>query len=69
MDKLEKQIPAALLIEWNEYLDWELGQITQAVLSVLPAARNLGSGGGGGIKLTDPQDISGFLTSIGATDG
>ena len=67
MDKLEEEIPASLVIEWNEYLNYELEQLAKAVLSALPAAGSLaGSGGNGPIRIKDPEEIGNFLSSIGA---
>lgn len=68
VDKLEREMPVPLLIEWNEYLDWELMQFTRAILGAIPAAKSIGNSNGE-IKLTDPDEIGGFLTSLGAKDG
>lgn len=66
MDKLEKEIPAAMVMEWNEYLNWELEQITRAILSAIPAARSLMGGRGGSTRLSDPAEIAGLFDALGA---
>lgn len=67
VDKLEEDMPAALVVEWNEYLNWELAQYARAIMGALPGAGLLaGSGGGGGaVKITDPAEIAAFLGRIG----
>jgi len=62
-------MPAALVVEWNEYLDWELAQYARAIMGALPGAGQMaasgGGGGGGAVKLTDPAEIAAFLGRIG----
>jgi len=64
---LEEDMPAALVVEWNEYLNWELAQYAMAIMSALPGAGQMAASGGGGgaVKLTDPAEIAAFLGRIG----
>lgn len=63
VDKLENEMPCCMIAEWNEYLNYELSQLAQAVLGAVPAARNM-SGSNNAIKLTDPEQIGGFFDAL-----
>jgi predicted GTPase len=65
VDELERTIPAALVIEWNEYLNWELEQLAKAIMGVLPAAGSMAQGRAA--RLTKPEDIGNFFDALGAT--
>jgi len=62
VDKLEKEIPVCMVLEWNEYLNWELAQLTKGILGAIPTARKIEAGGD--IKLTNPDDICGFFDAL-----
>jgi len=67
VDKFEDEIPKVLVAEWNEYLDYELAQISNAITRAAPMlmqSAGLRSDSGGAIKLTNPEDIGGFFDAI-----
>lgn len=64
VDKLEKDMPMCAIVEWNDYLDWDLTQITKAVLGAVPAARAMGDGAGRAVHLTRPEDIGGLFDAL-----
>jgi hypothetical protein len=71
VDKLENEMPLCMIAEWNQYLDYEISQYAKAILGALPAASKIGGSGGGGgeIRLTDPDAISGFFDAMNKGNG
>jgi len=50
------------VVEWNEYLNWEIAQWTKAILGALPAAGSMG-GGQGPIRLQG-DEATDFLAAL-----
>lgn len=57
-------MPYCLMLEWTEYLNWELEQITTAIMNVLPRANALTQPSDTSIKLDDPEEIGAFFKAI-----
>ena len=67
VDSLAKKMPYCLMVEWTEYLNWELEQITTAIMSVLPRANSLSQAAPGNtMKLDKPEEISAFFDALNA---
>ncbi|MFQ3578667.1 MAG: hypothetical protein SNJ71_00825 [Bacteroidales bacterium] len=62
VDKFEEEIPVCMIMEWNNYLNWELAQMTKGILGAIPVAKRIESGGS--IKLTKPDDICNFFDAL-----
>jgi len=66
VDQLEREMPVCAIVEWNEYLNYELATLTRAILGALPAARQIGENGGGPVRLTKPEDVAAFFDGLNA---
>lgn len=67
VDQLEEQIPLALVAEWNQYLNWELEQIAQAVMAALPEAGiMMGAAPARANVITDKTQIGAIFDALGA---
>ena len=56
-------MPECMIVEWNEYLDWEISQWTQAIMSAIPTAKTIESNGK---PIKDPTTIEALFDKLGA---
>ncbi len=42
VDKLEAEMPLCMIMEWDQYLNWEIEQWTKAIMAAIPAAKTIG---------------------------
>lgn len=65
---MDAEMPVCAIMEWNQYLDWELSTLVRGIMGALPAARAMADHGGP-VKMTDPEEIGKLFDGLNAMKG